>query len=512
MSTRSLKTLLWWSNAIVRMSSRIVPQPKRAAWRQERERKVWHWCHFLTESGRLNENTEMELLKHCWGLFAEAVWLRFNREEATRLAHEIPRTPAFSLVICLLLLAATLFGHPYRLFTDLFRSAPYADRDRLLTVSLDEKFAWMPAEELRNSAEDVKQAQKEITDYAAYAWRPSAVRGPQGTEYIRSARVTPGSFSLLGIPAALGDTFDASACEHCAVVSDALWSSQFHRDPHVLGRQIALNGQNLTIAGVMPPQFRLPDREIAVFIPFTTDARPLPRFEWPGMVLHLAPRVNAATAKRRLALLLNPNADVPGQPRLEIHSPRERELRSMATYLGILAFSLLLLFAFHWKKWRLMGATRPQARPLPESLRWYGFFIAKSGLLLVAGLAASLELVQAFIARTSAATLHLFAGAAAIWIFLLVATVAMRWSIDDQLRRCRTCLRSLATEVDLAHGARSILEQTGAELVCDRGHGVLHVPVNETGSVDQERWAYLDDSWIALLGTQPERPPLLRQD
>ncbi len=511
MSTRSLKTLLWWSNLIVRLSSWLVPRPKRAAWRQERERKLWHWCHFLTESGRLTERTEMELLKHCWGLFAEAFWLRFNREEATRLAHEVPRTPAFSLAVCLVLLGLTLLARPYRLFTDLFRSAPYADRDRLLTVSLDERFAWMPAEELRDSAESVKATGREISDYAAYAWRPSSVRGPLGTEAIRSARVTPGSFTLLGIPPALGQTLDTSRCEQCAVLSDGLWSSQFHRDPRVIGREIVLNGRSLTVAGVMPRRFMLPDREIAVFTRFVGEGRRLPRFEWPGLVVHLAAGVNASTAKRRLAVLLNPLADVPGQPRLEIRSPRERELRSMATYLSILAFSLLLLFVFHWRRWRLMAATRPQARPM-ESLRWYGFFAAKSAILLIAGLAAALALVQGVIARTSSATLHLFAGAAALWLFLLVATVAMRWSIDDQLRRCRTCLCSLATEVDLAHGARSILEQTGAELVCDRGHGVLHLPVNETGSVDQQRWAYLDDSWVGLLGVAPDRAPLLRQD
>jgi hypothetical protein len=511
MSTRSLKSLLWWSTAIVRLSSWIVPRPKRSAWREEQKRKVWHWCHFLAESGRLTQSSEMELLRYCWGLFSEALWLRFHREEASRLAREVPLKPAFTLAICFALFAVTLVGHPYRLFTNLYRSAPYADRDRLLTVAVDENFVWMSPEELRDSAEGVKRSTREFTDFAAYAWRPSNVRGPGGLEHIRSARVSPGSFTLLGIPPALGQTFDSATCVDCTVISDTLWESQFRRDPKVLGRQIALNSHTLTVIGVMPPSFRFPDREIAAFIPFATDARQLPRFEWPALVVHLAPDVKLAAAERRLPKLLSPNSDVRGQPHLEVRSLREREWRTIATCLGVIAFSLLLLFAFHWKKWRLMHATRPLGRPW-ESLRWYGFFSLKSGALLAAGLGGSLELVQALIGRTSAATPHLFAGPAALWVFLLVATVTMRWSIGDQLRRCRTCLRTLKTEVDLAHGARSILEQTGAELLCDRGHGVLHIPVNETGSVDQERWAYLDESWIGLLGSEPERSPLLRKD
>jgi hypothetical protein len=44
-----------------------------------------------------------------------------------------------------------------------------------------------------------------------------------------------------------------------------------------------------------------------------------------------------------------------------------------------------------------------------------------------------------------------------------------------------------------------LLEVTGDELVCDEGHGALHVPVMESSCVDAERWTYLDESWQVLL-------------
>jgi hypothetical protein len=56
--------------------------------------------------------------------------------------------------------------------------------------------------------------------------------------------------------------------------------------------------------------------------------------------------------------------------------------------------------------------------------------------------------------------------------------------------------------VEIGSAGRSFLELGGAELVCDEGHGTLHVPLVESSCVDNERWTYLDDSWHALLGSQ----------
>jgi hypothetical protein len=53
--------------------------------------------------------------------------------------------------------------------------------------------------------------------------------------------------------------------------------------------------------------------------------------------------------------------------------------------------------------------------------------------------------------------------------------------------------------VEIGGAARGLLELTGIELVCDEGHGMLHVPLMESSCVDFERWTYLDDSWHALL-------------
>src|SRR5581483_11236647 len=73
---------------------------------------------------------------------------------------------------------------------------------------------------------------------------------------VRIMNVTPSFFRLLEIPPQLGRTFtDAEGeigAEHKAVLSYALWRSQFGADPGVVGRDVRIDGVPYTIVGVMP--------------------------------------------------------------------------------------------------------------------------------------------------------------------------------------------------------------------------------------------------------------------
>ena len=151
MGIRPLNKLLWWCNLVLRLASWIVPRRRRLEWRREWEAEVWHWCHFLVESGRLSVSTEQDLLRHCWGAFADALWHRFNRVAVVRFVNEFLRTPRFCLLACLALLAGLLIGRPVAVFHDVFAPAPNIDSDHLLTVSLGEKSSWLQPEALCES-------------------------------------------------------------------------------------------------------------------------------------------------------------------------------------------------------------------------------------------------------------------------------------------------------------------------------------------------------------------------
>ena len=64
---------------------------------------------------------------------------------------------------------------------------------------------------------------------------------------LRGSRVSPHYFDIFGIKAALGRTFAAdenqSGKDGVAVLSHALWDSQFGADPNVIGRTITLDGR-----------------------------------------------------------------------------------------------------------------------------------------------------------------------------------------------------------------------------------------------------------------------------
>jgi len=73
-------------------------------------------------------------------------------------------------------------------------------------------------------------------------------------------QVTPNYFSVLGVDAQLGRTFDphdATPGYNLEVVlSDGLWRREFAADPHVLGKAVLLDNDEYHVVGVMPRGFR----------------------------------------------------------------------------------------------------------------------------------------------------------------------------------------------------------------------------------------------------------------
>jgi len=92
-----IRLLVWQCKFLLRSASLLVPKAQRAAWYQEWYGEIWHWLHFLAESGRLNSHTTMELTRHCWGAFPDAAFHRFDHKKVTRVLDEEPRSARFCL-------------------------------------------------------------------------------------------------------------------------------------------------------------------------------------------------------------------------------------------------------------------------------------------------------------------------------------------------------------------------------------------------------------------------------
>jgi macrolide transport system ATP-binding/permease protein len=80
-------------------------------------------------------------------------------------------------------------------------------------------------------------------------------------ERLDSLYVSAAFFPLLGVRAALGRTFSESEDNgthpsNVVVLSDRFWHSHFGGRADVLGQSVELNGNPVTVIGVLPPDFR----------------------------------------------------------------------------------------------------------------------------------------------------------------------------------------------------------------------------------------------------------------
>jgi putative ABC transport system permease protein len=83
-------------------------------------------------------------------------------------------------------------------------------------------------------------------------------------ENISGYAVSPNFLSMLGVHPLLGRDFDASeekvGTAPIALLSYSLWQAHFGGDPNAVGRMITLDGRGYTIVGVLPENFRAPDK------------------------------------------------------------------------------------------------------------------------------------------------------------------------------------------------------------------------------------------------------------
>lgn len=81
--------------------------------------------------------------------------------------------------------------------------------------------------------------------------------------------------------------------------------------------------------------------------------------------------------------------------------------------------------------------------------------------------------------------------------WLVGYVVAFRWAFADQRKRCPECLHILSQPARIGSNAQIFLEWHGTELMCPKGHGLLHVPEVRV-SYYTDRWLRLDGSWQTL--------------
>lgn len=287
-ATRTTRFRFWlW---LIRVIGVIVPRRLRANWRREWEAELRHREEMLAEWDRLDWRTKLDLLRRSTSAFWDALWLQPKRLEDEMFqdlrfgARMLLKSKGFTTVAALSL--ALGIGANTALFSVvdavLLRTLPVPEPERLVL------FEWQAGLPFRTNGMDgtstvpgppgtqglslfrhdvfekMRQSraaapESPLSDFFVFApIKVTAVVGDQA-EIVNGQAVSGGYYSGLRVQPILGraitDNDDKPGAAPVAVLSHQFWQERFGADPAVIGQQIKLNKQSLTIIGVTPPTF-----------------------------------------------------------------------------------------------------------------------------------------------------------------------------------------------------------------------------------------------------------------
>ena len=152
------------------------------------------------------------------------------------------------------------------------RRLPYAEASRVYAFWMDNGWTAEEYDFLRERLGVFGQLAAFSTNDAPYATSP----GASGSTALPFVVSSPTLFDVLGVRPLLGRAFDArddrSGGAPVIVISYGLWRQDFGGDPAIVGHQILLDGESVTVIGVMPKGFFFPNPEIKAWRPLQLDA------------------------------------------------------------------------------------------------------------------------------------------------------------------------------------------------------------------------------------------------
>ena len=181
----------------------------------------------------------------------------------------------------------------------LFRPLPYPEPDRVVSIS-DVGFGMAGG---RPGVDAPLAHLPEFSHVALYGSGGLNLGRDVTPRRLRAAGVSTEFFRALGVPPALGRTFDAEeerASQPVVVLSDALWRTRFGSDRAVIGAPIELNDRTYTVLGIMPAGFTFPN-DAEVWTPFFADSRMFGAAVGAQYIARLSPGVTLNASRDAIA-------------------------------------------------------------------------------------------------------------------------------------------------------------------------------------------------------------------
>jgi putative ABC transport system permease protein len=176
--------------------------------------------------------------------------------------RQLIKAPGFTLTaVCTLALGIGATTAIFSLVEAvLLRPLPFKDSGRL--VLLGDHLGGRPGMSVRaREIGTYTSATEAFSSLGGYITASFELSGGAQPEEINAARLNTAMFPTLGVEPILGRLFttqEEDTRQPVGVISYALWTERYHRDPGVLGSTIILDRKPYSVIGVMPRSFAFP--------------------------------------------------------------------------------------------------------------------------------------------------------------------------------------------------------------------------------------------------------------
>ena len=296
---------------IVRIAGAVVPEHRRDEWTREWEGELWYRASLLDRSSSVDPHAVTRLTIRTLGALPHALWVLTDEARLDPMLQDLKyalrgavKHPTFSALVVLTL--ALGIGANSAMFSIvnsvLIKPLPYERPDELVymygSFKMSDAASVSPPDYL-----DYRDRNRVFSSLAGRTiYGTSVLSGGDEPERVRSSIATANLFSTLGVRPYRGRTFlpEEENGEHdVAILSYGLWQRRFAGDQRIIGQTVTVDGQPLTVVGIMPPILdRTLDVQLWRPIPFNTDGTSVRRFHYLRLVGRLRPGVTVAQAQR----------------------------------------------------------------------------------------------------------------------------------------------------------------------------------------------------------------------
>ncbi len=127
---------------------------------------------------------------------------------------------------------------------------------------------------------EIKKEAKTLEGFGAWQNATFIITNGEKPERFLGANISADTFSFLGVQPMLGRQFrseeDHLNAPPVALVGYHIWQNLFGGDPALVGRQVAINGRQVTVVGIMPKGWRFPE-ECDLWMPLQLNEKDNPR-------------------------------------------------------------------------------------------------------------------------------------------------------------------------------------------------------------------------------------------